>query len=105
MEIPDGLKAKVLRRLPDFEASGGDTLLLDDIIEEACEDTLSETNQTEISSSMESIVIDIAVIKYNRVGTEGLASDSQGGVSNSYLNEYPESLKRKIAKHRKMKGL
>ncbi|EKZ0882710.1 hypothetical protein FZW87_13965 [Listeria monocytogenes] len=105
MLIPETLKAKVLRRLPDFEASGGNALLLDDIIEEACEDTLNETNREEVTTDLESIAVDIAVLKYNRVGTEGLASDSQSGVSNSYLNDYPETLRRKIAKKKKMKGL
>ncbi len=46
----------------------------------------------ESNSSMLNVLTDIVVIKLNRFGTEGLSSQSYSGVSESYINEYPQSI-------------
>ena len=46
----------------------------------------------ESNSSMVNVLTDIVVIKLNRFGTEGLSSQSYSGVSESYVNEYPQSI-------------
>ena len=45
----------------------------------------------------------IAVIKLNRFGTEGLASQSYSGVSESYLDGYPEDIQMILRGKRKIK--
>lgn len=45
----------------------------------------------------------IAVIKLNRLGTEGLASQSFSGVSESYINAYPEDIQAILNSKRKLK--
>ena len=38
---------------------------------------------------MTNVLVDMAVVKLNRFGTEGLSSQSYSGVSESYIDEYP----------------
>ena len=45
----------------------------------------------------------IAVIKLNRAGTEGLASQSYSGISESYIDEYPAYIKHTLNRKRKIK--
>lgn len=45
----------------------------------------------------------IAIIKLNRLNTEGLSSQSMSGVSESYLNEYPADILAILNRKRKIK--
>lgn len=45
----------------------------------------------------------IAIIKLNRMNTEGLASQGFSGVSESYINGYPEDIKAILNRKRKIK--
>ena len=53
---------------------------------------------------LEIIAERIAVIKLNRLGTEGLASESYSGVSQTYI-DYPEDIKAILNRKRKVKIL
>lgn len=57
----------------------------------------------EADIALELIAEKIAVIKLNRINTEGLASQSYSGVSESYINDYPEDIKAVLNKKRKIK--
>lgn len=45
----------------------------------------------------------IAVIKLNRINTEGLASQSYSGVSESYIDGYPAEIQAVLNRKRKIK--
>lgn len=45
----------------------------------------------------------IAIIKLNRLNTEGLASQSYSGVSESYIDGYPADIKAVLNRKRKIK--
>ena len=45
----------------------------------------------------------IAIIKLNRLNTEGLASQSFSGVSESYIDGYPDDIKALLNRKRKLK--
>lgn len=57
----------------------------------------------EADVALEFIAEKIAVIKLNRINTEGLASQSYSGVSESYINDYPEDIKAVLNRKRKIK--
>ena len=57
----------------------------------------------ELDYELESIAEKIAIIKLNRLNTEGLASQSYSGVSESYVNGYPEDIMAVLKKKRKIK--
>lgn len=47
----------------------------------------------------------IAVIKLNRMNSEGLSSQSYSGISESYVEGYPEDIKAVLNRKRKIKSL
>jgi hypothetical protein len=60
-------------------------------------------NRKELDLELEMIAEEIAVIKLNRTGSEGLASQSYSGVSESYVNGYPEHITRILNARRRIK--
>lgn len=59
----------------------------------------------ELDLELEMIAEEITVIKLNRMGTEGLTSQSYSGVSESYTDGYPESIMRILNAKRRIKTL
>jgi hypothetical protein len=57
----------------------------------------------DVDSVLELCAEKIAVIKLNRMNTEGLASQSFSGVSESYLDGYPEDIQMILRGKRKLK--
>ena len=47
----------------------------------------------------------LAVIQLNRMGTEGLQSESASGISESYIDGYPADIKAILDRKRKLKVL
>lgn len=56
-----------------------------------------------IDSDLEFIAARIAVIKLNRINTEGIASLSAGGVSESYIDGLPQDILLLLNRKRKIK--
>lgn len=52
---------------------------------------------------LEIITLEIAKIKLNRLNTEGLASTGFSGVSESYIDGYPDNIKQVLNSKRKIK--
>lgn len=52
---------------------------------------------------LEIIAVRIAVIKLNRLNTEGLSSQSMSGVSESYIDGYPADIVAVLNRKRKIK--
>lgn len=57
----------------------------------------------ELDLALELCALRIAVIKLNRIGTEGLTSQAYSGVSESYINEYPADILTILNRKRKIK--
>lgn len=83
---------RIKTRLKDSEVTVSDALL-DDLIVEATEEVLSYTQQPVLNPPLERVVVGSVVIKVNRLGTEGLSSESYSGVSTSYLEGLPSNLR------------
>ncbi len=52
---------------------------------------------------MECIAVDIAKLKLNRQNTEGLASQSFSGVSETYIDGYPADIQKALNRKRKIR--
>lgn len=52
---------------------------------------------------LETVAQRIAIIKLYRINTEGLASQSMSGVSESYINGYPADILAVLKRKRKLK--
>ena len=57
----------------------------------------------DIDYELEIAVLGIAKIKLNRLNTEGLAIQSFSGVSESYIDGYPDDIKALLNRKRKLK--
>lgn len=57
----------------------------------------------DIDTALELIAEKIAVIKLNRINTEGLASQSISGVSENYIDGYPAEILAVLNRKRKIK--
>lgn len=75
--------------------------LLELLIEEATEDYLNFTNQSDISGA-ESLITRMAAFLYNRRGKEHLQSQSYSGASESYNLDYPDNILRGLKSKRKL---
>ena len=57
----------------------------------------------DIDEELETIVERVAVIKLNRINSEGLASQSFSGISESYVDGYPQDIMAVLNSKRKLK--
>ena len=57
----------------------------------------------EADSTLELVAESIAVIKLNRLGTEGLTAQSYSGVSESFIDGYPAEIVAILNRKRKIK--
>lgn len=89
---------KLKIKLPDT-----DDKLLTQLLEDAENDILDYTNRNVLLPKMEGLQRDLAIIYYNRLGSEGEASRSEGGISVSY--EMPESIKSRLKSYRRLKAV
>lgn len=53
---------------------------------------LDYIGRNELPARLQSVAVELAVVAYNRRGTEGEASRSEGGVSLSYIDGLPAHL-------------
>lgn len=81
-----------------------DETLLAVLLEDAESEILDYTNRTELLPRMEGLQRELVIEYYNRQGSEGEASRSEGGVSVSYSTEIPEKIKSRLTAFRLLKG-
>ncbi|WP_040192096.1 phage head-tail connector protein [Clostridium culturomicium] len=89
---------KLKLRLPGVEDS-----LLNQLLEDTEADILDYTNRNVMLPKMEAIQRELAIIYYNRLGSEGETSRSEGGISVSY--EMPEHIKDRLKAYRRLKAV
>ncbi|WP_312647568.1 phage head-tail connector protein [Aminipila sp.] len=79
--------------------------LLKDLTTDAITDVRTFTNiskDEELPGGCETIVKDLVVRKINRLGSEGIASESHSGVSQTYEPDLPEDIKKKLNRFRRL---
>lgn len=76
-----------------------DTDVLALLLEQAENRILAYTNRSYLTAMLEQVKIDWAVIAYNRLGTEGETSRSEGGISSSF-EEIPDSIRKAMNNNR-----
>lgn len=80
----------------------------DDLISLYYKQSLAEVEdycKREADAVLEGVADRIAVIKLNRLNSEGLASQSYSGISESYINGYPADIQAILDRKRKIKIL
>lgn len=75
------------------------------LLDDAKGEILDYCNRDVLLPKMESLQRELAIIYYNRMGSEGESSRSEGGVSVSYSTVIPESLKSRLRSYRRLKAV
>lgn len=57
----------------------------------------------ELDTELEMLVLEIAKIKLNRLNTEGLANQGYSGISETYIDGYPQEIVAALNRKRKIK--
>lgn len=82
-----------------------DIALLEQLLEDAEFEILDYCNREVLLPRMLGLQRELAVIYYNRLGSEGESSRSEGGVSVSYSTDIPENIKRRLSSYRRLKAV
>ena len=75
--------------------------LLKMLITEATDEAILFTHNNN-TNDLDSCIMKMVVYNYNRLGTEGVDSESYSGVNFSYSADYPESIMRQLRAKRKV---
>lgn len=79
--------------------------LLNMLLEDAEAEILDYCNRDIILPKMEGLQRKLAIIYYNRLGSEGEASRSEGGISVSYITDIPDNIKSRLNAFRRLKAV
>ena len=69
---------------------------LNALLETATDTILDYIGRDELPPRLESVVVQYAVILFNQMGAEGESSRSEGGVSQSFINDLPPAMLRRL---------
>jgi hypothetical protein len=86
---------KLKIRLPDASDA-----LLAQLLEDSQGEILDHCHLDALTTSMEGLQRELAIVYYNRAGTEGETSRSEGGISVSYDTDIPAPIKRRLNTYR-----
>ena len=74
----------------------GNDEFLKSLLQDAEDTVLDMIGRDVLPQRLESVVVELALIAYNRQGTEGETSRSEGGMSASFLNDLPPYMQRRL---------
>ncbi len=94
---------KLKERIPELSMDDSKDFMLIQLLEDAERSILDYTNRTTIIPEIKPIQRDLALIYYNRIGLEGIASQSQGGISIQVYDGLPKEIKSRLNRYRKVR--
>ncbi|HIU48498.1 MAG TPA: phage head-tail connector protein [Candidatus Avimonoglobus intestinipullorum] len=93
-------KLKILLGITD---NSKDTLL--HVLLDCAVDEVKRYCRAEDVEELETLIVQMAVYKYNRIGTEGLQGENYSGAAYTYLNDYPEPIRAALADARRKRAV
>ena len=82
-----------------------DENLLEQLLEDAEAEILDYCKRDTLLPRMLGLQRELAIVYYNRLGSEGESSRSEGGVSVSYSTDIPENIKIRLSSYRRLKAV
>ena len=89
-----------IKLLLSISSTEKDALLL--LLIQQAEDEAKDFTHREDVCELQSTIEKMVVYNYNRLGTEGLNSESYSGVSYNYTTDYPEQILKMLKRYRKI---
>ena len=89
-----------IKLLLGISSTEKDALLL--LLIQQAEDEAKDFTHREDICELQSTIEKMVVYNYNRLGTEGLNSESYSGVSYNYTTDYPEPILKMLKRYRKI---
>lgn len=100
------MEERILIQLAAYPGIDGlDKVLLKTLVSDAIEQVKSYLNMAvgdELPESCDRIVRGLVLIQVNKLGAEGIASTSQSGISENYIEDLPADLRRQLRRLRKL---
>ena len=82
-----------------------DIALLEQLLEDAEFEILDYCNRDVLLPRMLGLQRELAIIYYNRLGSEAESSRSEGVITVSYSTDIPENIKRRLNSYRRLKAV
>lgn len=76
--------------------------LLNYLIDTCSEEAADFCNLPEFDDRLERIVVQMVIVRYNRIGTEGVSGQSFSGVNESFVEGYPLDIMNSLRRYRKI---
>ena len=89
-----------IKLLLGISSTEKDALLI--LLIQQAEDEAKDFTHREDICELQSTIEKMVVYNYNRLGTEGLNSESYSGVSYNYTTDYPEPILKMLKRYRKI---
>ena len=86
----------------------GDTskdTLINVLIEQAQFEFKDYCNREDLPTAAVGVINEMVLVKYSKLGAEGLASQSFSGISDSFIDGYPANIIKALNRYRKVKFL
>ncbi|ARK30773.1 phage head-tail connector protein [Halalkalibacter krulwichiae] len=99
--MPSIANIKALLDLKDNDNSEDNVLLI--YLTRATNHVLTYCNVKELNSSLEELAEDIAVFNYRNKGVENIVSEGKGSLSESYRDDLPPDIIRRLNENRRMR--
>ncbi len=78
---------------------------MEQLLEDAEFEILDYCNRDVLLPRMLGLQRELAIIYYNRLGSEAESSRSEGGITVSYSTDIPENIKRRLNSYRRLKAV
>lgn len=96
----DELVEKLQTLIPNAEEDA-----LEILLEQSEQDFLSACMRDDVPTAADGLLMQMTSYRYNQLGAEGLNGQSFSGMSETLLTDWPETIKRGLARYRKVKLL
>lgn len=78
---------------------------LEILLEQSEQDFLAACSRDDVPEAADGLLMQMASYRYNQLGAEGLSGQSFSGMSETLLTDWPETIKRGLARYRKVRLL
>ena len=73
------------------------------LIEDAEQEFKDFCNRDDVPTTAQGVIGQMVIHRYNQLGSEGIASQSYSGISQSFSSSYSESIMQQLRKFRRLK--